>query len=193
MRKSQTYGGNFLKSESLETGNGQHKTMVLTLTGDIETTKFDDGKEQRVIGFKETEQRLGLNATNWDSIAEISGKDDDEQWVGTVIEVYFDKNVSFGGKKIGGIRIRKPGGALENTPPPPATKVGAWAWWIRKRGNDTAKWLPEWTKALGEVEAASGVAKTVFAEPEWQMLMSMAEPMPLPPGGVVIDEASIPF
>ncbi len=61
-----------------------------------------------------------LNNTNWDSLEEITGKDDSDDWIGTHIEVYVDPNIRFGGKKVGGVRIRKassqPDTATEATP-----------------------------------------------------------------------------
>lgn len=78
-----------------------------------------------------------LNGTNWDAIAEIRGEDpnetDTDDWEGTQIVVFNDPKVMFGGKKIGGIRIREPQGPAkrpvstrpepeydEQSPPPPS-------------------------------------------------------------------------
>lgn len=189
MRHGEVFESKYLKAAALELGGGKYRTMVLTIKGIPAWTEFDDGNRQRVIGFQETDKLLGLNNVNWTTISEISGQDDDEQWAGTVIELYVDKNVTYGGKKVPAIRIRQPEAAAPVAPV--TTKAGAWAAWIAKRGAGFPPAL--FSKAVDEIVAATGTAKDKFGPVEFQMLASMAEPEPLPPGGVAIDESEIPF
>lgn len=71
----------------------------------------DGGKESKhVIHFRgDAPKPLILNRGNADALAEYFG-DDSDGWVGKRIEVYVDPSVMFGGKRIGGIRVRVPGG-----------------------------------------------------------------------------------
>lgn len=198
MKANEAFPSKYLKGPDLKTDSGDYRTMTLTIAGEVTTAKFDDGGEQRLISFREIDKQLGLNRTNWQEIMEISGKDDDEDWAGTVIEVYFDKNVMFGGKKVGGIRIRRPGGssnAAPSGPVPVTSKAGAYLRWKQLRGDDTGPWLAEWGKAIEEVAVVSEKAKDQWGPDEFTMLAELAKPkvIPLPPGGVVIDESSIPF
>jgi hypothetical protein len=68
----------------------------------------DGGKEKRVVVYwkEDNVKPLILNTTNAQAIAEILGTEETDEWIGKQIELYHDPNVSFGGKKIGGIRVR---------------------------------------------------------------------------------------
>lgn len=154
MKKSDTYTSGFLKSEALQTPSGAYTVLDLTISQKIRTHNFEDGSDQRVLGFREDERELGLNSTNWDSIAEISGQLDDERWEGTRIQLYVDENVRFRGKICPAIRIRRPSGpgpavtprqapppppASGNRPPPPPVSTGIAA-------TKAALGIPPWSK-----------------------------------------------
>ena len=58
--------------------------------------------------FKELDKPMTLNVTNGNIIASITGSADFNNWCGQVIVLYRDPNISFGGKLVGGIRVRAP-------------------------------------------------------------------------------------
>jgi len=62
------------------------------------------------VHFDEVTKPLVLNTTNAEIIAEIAKADEDIEntWLGHQIVLYVDPNVSFGGKRTGGIRVRAP-------------------------------------------------------------------------------------
>lgn len=60
------------------------------------------------LHFEELEKPLVLNSTNAQIIAQITKQDDTDDWAGHKIVLYDDPNVSFGGKLVGGIRVRAP-------------------------------------------------------------------------------------
>jgi hypothetical protein len=67
------------------------------------------GKEPKpkvVLYFDEVDKGLVLNRTNGDELFEMTGHEDPEQWVGQCVEAYNDKHVAYGGKRVGGIRLR---------------------------------------------------------------------------------------
>ena len=51
-----------------------------------------------------------LNSTNGQAVAAITGSEETDDWIGRKVVLYDDPNVSFGGKLVGGIRIRAPRG-----------------------------------------------------------------------------------
>ena len=61
-----------------------------------------------ILHFADLEKPLVLNMTNAETIASILGSDDTDDWMGKQIVVYNDPNVSFAGKRTGGIRVRAP-------------------------------------------------------------------------------------
>ena len=61
-----------------------------------------------VMSFDETDKPLVLNSTNGQILAQITGSPESDDWTGTQVVLYHDPNVSFGGKLVGGIRIRAP-------------------------------------------------------------------------------------
>ena len=62
------------------------------------------------LTFAEFDKPMVLNSTNGQIIANITGASDNIEtaWVGKQIVIFDDPNVSFGGKLVGGIRVRAP-------------------------------------------------------------------------------------
>ena len=58
-----------------------------------------------VIGFKEYEKPMVLNATNIKRLGKALG-DDTDDWPGGQVVLYVDENIEFGGNVVGGLRIR---------------------------------------------------------------------------------------
>jgi len=107
MKKGDIYAGSFLKAEALKLPSGKYGTLQVTIAG-LRTGNFEDGTEQRICSFEEDDRELGLNVTNFDSIIEITGEEDDDNWIGHKIELWVDENVKFKGKKVAAIRVRAP-------------------------------------------------------------------------------------
>ena len=62
------------------------------------------------MSFNEVEKPMVLNSTNGQAVAAITGSEETDDWIGRKVVLYDDPNVSFGGKLVGGIRIRAPRG-----------------------------------------------------------------------------------
>ena len=75
-----------------------------------------------VIYFAELEKGLVCNSTNAQVIADITQQTEnvEKNWIGARVVLYVDPNVFFGGKKVGGIRVRAP---KQTAPPPPADEM----------------------------------------------------------------------
>ncbi len=60
------------------------------------------------VSFDECDKPMVLNSTNGQIIASITKSEETDEWPGHKIVLYDDPNVSFGGKLVGGIRVRAP-------------------------------------------------------------------------------------
>jgi hypothetical protein len=102
-------GGDYLKGEVLK-ASGPVRGTISGVT--IDTFKGQNGKpdEQKlscVVDLGTEEKKVTLNKTNLRVIIGAYG-DDTDKWVGRPIVVYYDPNVSFGGRTIGGVRVKVP-------------------------------------------------------------------------------------
>ena len=67
------------------------------------------GTNTRLVAYFEgLSKGLVLNTANCETLTEITGTDDPKEWKDLALQLYVDPDVTYGGKKIGGIRIRKP-------------------------------------------------------------------------------------
>ncbi len=74
----------------------------------------DGGKEFKpIMHFRNFEKSMVINNVNFDTIADAYGEETDD-WHGKPIEVYVDPSIQFGGKKVGGVRVRLPNGRAVN-------------------------------------------------------------------------------
>lgn len=125
MKRGETYSGGWLKAQDL-LDQGKNDGIVVTIKS-IRTSEMDDGKVQRAIAFNETDQELGLNVTNWDAIAAITGEDDDDNWVGAKIVVYPHRlDRPFNGKTHG-IRVKAANGTPRQAMPAARPTDDAWS------------------------------------------------------------------
>jgi hypothetical protein len=73
-----------------------------------ETLEFNGKKRTKtILHFVGTGKSLPLNLTNWDTIEEITGQPNSDNWAGHRIEV-FPSKVEVQGEEHDCIRIRKP-------------------------------------------------------------------------------------
>ena len=105
----------YLRKEDFD-ADGQ----ILTIAGfRREDIKGDDGhlEEKIVLLFKELDKGMVLNKTNSQLIPVATGARNAGEAKGKQIVVFRDDSVSFGGKIVGGLRIKKASG---NTAKPKA-------------------------------------------------------------------------
>jgi hypothetical protein len=110
---SDIYGGDYLKQEHLY---GQD--VPVTISAVTVENVGDEGKQQIVVAFAGQSKRLGLCKTNAQQIAAFYG-DDAGGWIGQSITLWPDPSVTYGGKVVGGVRIRP-------VPPETAAQPGTW-------------------------------------------------------------------
>lgn len=95
----------FLKKEDC------NPPILLTITDCTEENISKEGAAEEFkwcLHFSEVDKPLVLNSTCGQIIAGFTGKDNTDDWVGVKVVLFHDPNVSFGGKLIGGIRVRAP-------------------------------------------------------------------------------------
>lgn len=103
MKRSEAFPSNFLGKDDVAT------PIVVTIDGVHTETVKSEGKDESksVMTFRESIKPMILNLTNWMILEESYGQDSDD-WAGHPVELYHDPSVMFGGKRVGGVRVRIP-------------------------------------------------------------------------------------
>jgi hypothetical protein len=91
------FGGGFLKAEDLQGRNIKVKISK------VEVKNFDDG-DKLIVHFDGKDKALVCNKTNASIIAEVTGKNDTDDWNGESIWLV-PKKVEFQGKLVPAIRV----------------------------------------------------------------------------------------
>lgn len=106
MHISELRESRFLKKE--EVGNGTLATIREIYQENV--AKSGAPEEYKwVISFNELEKPMVLNSVNGQIIAQITGSEDSDGWIGAQIELYNDPSIMFAGRLTGGIRVCAPG------------------------------------------------------------------------------------
>lgn len=118
---SQMSESKFLKRADV----GQGKLLTIVECVQQNVAKENDKPEMKwCLFFQEEEKGMILNKTNAEIIAQFSGERNSDHWGGVKVVAYDDPSISYGGKLVGGIRVRAPrGAAAQKAPiakPPPA-------------------------------------------------------------------------
>jgi hypothetical protein len=93
----------FLKQSDV--GNG----VLLTISGCEQHNVAMKGEPPEMkwcLLFAEAEKPFVINSTNLQICESIFGSDNTDDWMGHKLVLYNDPNVAFGGKLVGGIRVR---------------------------------------------------------------------------------------
>lgn len=72
-----------------------------------------------ILYFNEARKGLALNQTNISLIAHVTGSEETDDWVGKQVQLFEDPTVGYGGKIIGGVRVRHVSQAAPQQTPPP--------------------------------------------------------------------------
>lgn len=71
----------------------------------------EDPERKLLVHFRGMDKPLVLNKVNQESLKEIVGTPENpnaetDDWVGVKVCLYVDPNVMYGGKRVGGVRVR---------------------------------------------------------------------------------------
>lgn len=103
MKTSDMMSSKYLRKEDV--GDGALVTIKQIKKENL--AREDDAPEYKfTMYFEEYEKGLVLNSTNIQLTEKALGSDDTDDWIGKQIVLYEDPNVSYGGKLVGGIRVR---------------------------------------------------------------------------------------
>lgn len=103
MKMHEMFPANFLKKEDVP-----QPTRAVISRVTMEEVTADGGKELKAtLHFEGELKPMILNKGNATTIAETFG-DDSDDWLGKTIEIFTDAGVMFGGKRVGGLRVRVP-------------------------------------------------------------------------------------
>lgn len=97
-------GGNYLKKEDLD------GAITVTVTNVWSEAVLNGGRSKLVASFREFEKPLILNKTNIKRFADIFRTGKTQAWRGEVT-LYVEESVEYGGRVVGGIRVRPANGA----------------------------------------------------------------------------------
>lgn len=95
---------NYVKAKDVK------EPITLTVTAvEAETFKDDNGAEREslVLYAKEIEQGVVMSKSALSQVVEIFGSEETEEWTGKKIVLFNDPNVTFKGKRVGGLRFRE--------------------------------------------------------------------------------------
>lgn len=102
---SQMAESRFLKKEDVGAG----KLLTIESCDQQNVAKKDETPEMKwCLHFVETDKPVVLNRVNSELVAHITGERNSDDWGGHKVVLYADPTISFGGKLVGGIRIRAP-------------------------------------------------------------------------------------
>ena len=83
--------------------------VTIVKIGQINVAREDEQEELKwAARFEEFKKPMVLNSTNLQLLAKACGSEESDDWIGKKVTVYADPNVSFGGKLVGGLRIKLP-------------------------------------------------------------------------------------
>ena len=106
VKRSEAFPSKWLHAADL---NGGPVVAAIKVAA-FETLKGFDGQDTQkvVIYFAHRHKPLPLNVTNYDAVATIAGTDESDDWAGTKVELFVNREI-VKGKPTDCIRIRKPG------------------------------------------------------------------------------------
>lgn len=105
MKRSDAFPNRYVSKDDVES------PVVWTIANVVLVEMDDDNggkKKPPVMHFSDPDSKpLIMNNSNWMTLEDLYG-DESDNWTGKKIELYKDPNVMFGGKRVGGVRVRKP-------------------------------------------------------------------------------------
>lgn len=115
-----------LPSKFLKQADVPQPALVdLTRISKEQVNQENDPEEHKwVAHFREFDRPLVLNTTNLNALSLIFGSEDSDDWKGECV-IYTDPNVSFGGKLVGGLRVRKAKNQAARSAPDKMAEVAA--------------------------------------------------------------------
>lgn len=102
--------GEMIESKYLKQSDVEEETEVtIVKVGQINVAREDQEPDMKwAVRFQEFKKPMVLNSTNIQLLAKACDSEDSDDWAGKKVVIYTDPNVSFGGKLVGGLRVKIP-------------------------------------------------------------------------------------
>lgn len=116
--------GQMIESKYLKQSDvdGEVEVTILKI-GQLNVAREDAEPEMKwAARFQEFKKPMVLNSTNLQLLAKACDSEESENWIGKKVVIYADPNVSFGGKLVGGLRVKLP---IKARAPKPAGNGGS--------------------------------------------------------------------
>lgn len=95
----------YLKQSDLD---GETEVTIVKV-GQMNVAREDEQPEMKwAVKFEEFKKPMILNSTNIQLLAKACGSEESDEWIGKKVVIFADPNVSFGGKLVGGLRVKLP-------------------------------------------------------------------------------------
>jgi hypothetical protein len=120
-KRNEIFPSKYLKVEDL---SGEPRVARIEVAPTELLGRGDDAQEKTVLYFRGGLKPLPLNATNWDSVAAVTGADDTDDWPGHWVELY-PTTTQLHGKTVPCIRIRAAPPPQKKEAPPQKPKAKA--------------------------------------------------------------------
>jgi hypothetical protein len=123
MKRSQVFPSSYLSKDDVAAP--VHATIADVT---MEPVKGEHGEESKpVMHFTDKAVKpMIVNTTNWTLLEEMYGLDSDD-WRGKPVELYCDPMVMFAGKRVGGVRVRRPSAAANHAPAGSPSPTPLWS------------------------------------------------------------------
>jgi hypothetical protein len=106
MKSYKSYSdGSYLKKDDV---SSPQTWTIVDVKERLIATPGKKPKPKLVLFFAGSSKGLVLNMSNGDTLFDMTGQEDPEEWIGQSVELYVDETVNYAGKRVGGIRLRKP-------------------------------------------------------------------------------------
>ena len=103
MKLNEVLDSKFLKQEDID----GEVTVTVAAVKKQNVAKQDDPPEYKLtVKWQEFEKPMVCNATNTKRMFKALGADTDD-WIGQTMRLFVDHDVEYGGKIVGGLRVRK--------------------------------------------------------------------------------------
>lgn len=93
----------YLKADDVKDGP---RTLTIKTVAQEEVGPEDRRTKELVMRFIEDDRGLVIKSTKYSDATTIFGTKNTDGWIGKPIQLVFDPNVKFGGKRVGGIVLR---------------------------------------------------------------------------------------
>jgi len=101
MKRSEAFPSKYMSKDDVKV---PVRATIAAVRFDV--LKGENGDEQKpVMYFQGDVKPMIVNNTNWMTCEDAWG-DDSDNWLGKSVELYFEPSVMFGGKRVGGVRVR---------------------------------------------------------------------------------------